>query len=433
MSRRRSNDKLFAAAKEVIPGGVNSPVRAFGAVGGTPRFIARGRGSHVWDVEGREYVDYVCSWGPLILGHAHPEVVRAVSKAVRRGASFGAPTAAEVELARAVIERIPSIEMVRLVNSGTEATMTAVRLARAFTARPKIVKFAGCYHGHADSFLVRAGSGAATFAVATSAGVTQSVVADTLTAEYNDLPAVRELFRAHAGLIAAVIVEPVCGNAGLIPPDKGFLEGLREITRKESAVLIFDEVMTGFRVGPWSAQELYGVTPDLTTLGKVIGGGLPIGAVGGRSDIMGLLAPLGPVYQAGTLSGNPVAVAAGLATLGALTRETYQRLEDLSARLEAGITGNLAHLALPYSYRRVGSMHCLFFTRGPVHNNLDAQASDTRAFAAYFHAMLERGIYLPPSQYETFFVSAAHTDEDIDRTISANSEALGVVASGAKA
>ena len=419
-----SSSDLFDAASKIIPGGVNSPVRAFGPVGGRPPFIARGAGSHVWDVDGREYIDYVGSWGPLILGHAESTVVAAIAAAASLGTSFGAPTSAEVDLARLIIERTPSIEMVRLVNSGTEATMTAVRLARAVSARPKILKFAGCYHGHADAFLVKAGSGAATFGVPTSAGVPESVIADTLTVEYNDLAAVERLFTASPGRIAAAIVEPVCGNSGVIPPRPGFLEGLRDVTAAGGALLIFDEVMTGLRVGPRSAQGLYGIKPDLTTLGKIIGGGLPIGAVGGRADVMKLLAPLGPVYQAGTLSGNPVAVAAGLATLRGFTPAVYDKIEMLSARLERGVRLNLARLSLPYVYQRVASMHCLFFTPHPVTNAADTANCDTRLFSVYFHAMLERGIYLPPSQFESFFVSAAHTEDDIDRTIAANLDSL---------
>ncbi len=419
-----SSSELLARAVELIPGGVNSPVRAFGAVGGEPPFISRAAGAHLWDVDGNEYIDYVCSWGPLLLGHANPDVVGAVCKAAKSGTSFGAPTAAEVQLAQLLVERVPSVQMVRLVNSGTEATMTALRLARAFTGRQKIVKFVGCYHGHADAFLVKAGSGAATLGTPTSPGVPPGVVADTLTAEFNDVEAVRRLFNAHPGRIAAVIVEPVCGNAGVIPPQPGFLEGLRELATAGGALLIFDEVMTGFRVAPDSAQGLYGIEPDLTTLGKVIGGGLPIGAVGGRTDIMRLLAPAGPVYQAGTLSGNPIAVAAGLATLRAADSETYGRLEARAQRLVGGVKETLARLSLPFVFQRVGSMACLFFTDRPVACYRDAQSSDTERFAAYFRSMLEQGIYLPPSQFEAFFISAAHSEEDIDRTIAANFRAL---------
>ncbi len=415
---------LLARAIDLIPGGVNSPVRAFGPVGGRPPLSARRRGARNYDVEGNEYVDYVGSWGPLILGHAHPDVVAAVCRATEGGTSFGAPTAAEVEMAELITERVPSVEMVRLVNSGTEATMTALRLARAFTGRPKVVKFSGCYHGHADAFLVKAGSGAATLGTPTSPGVPASVVADTLTAELNDLASVEALFRVHEGQVAAVIVEPVVGNAGLVPPAPGFLDGLLNLAHDAGALLILDEVMTGFRLAPGGAQELYGLRPDLTTMGKVIGGGMPIGAVGGRADIMRMLAPVGPVYQAGTLSGNPVAVAAGLATLKLLTPDVYARLEGLSARLEAGVRANLGRLSLPWQYQRVGSMACLFFTDRPVRCWADADSCDRDRFAAYCRAMLAAGIYLPPSQFETFFISTAHTEDDIDRTIEANGAAL---------
>lgn len=419
-----SNAELLAAASRIIPGGVNSPVRAFGPVGGAPRFIRRASGSHIWDVEGNEYLDYVGSWGPLILGHAHPDVVDEVCRAAQGGTSFGAPTPAEVELAEWVVERIASIDMVRLVNSGTEATMTALRLARAFTGRARIVKFSGCYHGHADAFLVKAGSGAATLGTPTSPGVPPNVAADTLIAEYNDLASVKALFEADGSAIAAIIVEPVCGNAGVIPPQPGFLAGLRELATACGAVLIFDEVMTGFRVGPDGAQGLYEIQPDLTTLGKIIGGGLPIGAVGGRGDIMELLAPVGPVYQAGTLSGNPIAVAAGLTTLRALNPGVYEKLEALGSQLEEGVRENLSRLSLPYRFQRVGSMGCLFFTDRAVLSYADARTCDTERFAAYFRAMLAEGIYLPPSQFEAFFISAAHTPEEIDRTVKANLRAL---------
>ncbi len=420
----QSSSELLAAAVKVIPGGVNSPVRAYGPVGGSPPFIARGAGSHIWDVDGNDYIDYVGSWGPLVLGHAHPDVIAAVTEAARDGTSFGAPTAREIELAELVIDRMPSVEMVRLVNSGTEATMTALRLARGHTGRPKLIKFTGCYHGHSDAFLVKAGSGAATLGTPTSPGVPPSVVADTLTADFNDVEGVRALFRAHPDQIAGVIVEPVCGNSGCIPPQPGFLEGLRELTSANGALLILDEVMTGFRVHKHSAQGLYGVDPDLTTMGKIIGGGLPIGAVGGKAGIMQQLAPVGPVYQAGTLSGNPIAVAAGLATLGALDDAAYAKLESLSARLEAGVRANLADLGLPYQPQRVGSMSALYFTDRPVANFADAESADRDAFTKYFHAMLTRGIYLAPSPFEAGFVSTAHTEEDIDRTIAANREAL---------
>ncbi len=420
----RSSAEWLAAALKVIPGGVNSPVRAFGPVGGRPPFIARAGGARIWDVEGNEYIDYVGSWGPLILGHAHPGVVEAVCNAARGGTSFGAPTGAEVELAELIAERIPSVQMARLVNSGTEATMTALRLARAFTGRAKLIKFAGCYHGHADAFLVKAGSGAATLGTPTSPGVPPNVAGDTLTADYNDLAAVEAIFAACGPEIAAVIVEPVCGNSGVIPPEPGFLDGLRELTAARGALLIFDEVMTGFRVGPGGAQRLFGIRPDLTTLGKVIGGGLPIGAVGGRREIMEQLAPLGPVYQAGTLSGNPIAVAAGLTTLRAPDAGLYEKLEALGSALENGFRANLSRLGLPYRFQRVGSMACLFFGERPVLNYGDADSCDKDRFAAYFRAMLAEGVYLPPSQFESFFISAAHTPQDIDRTVAANLKAL---------
>ncbi|MFW6189138.1 MAG: glutamate-1-semialdehyde 2,1-aminomutase [Planctomycetota bacterium] len=420
----KAEEAPIEAARRYIPGGVNSPVRAFEPVGGDPPFIRRGEGSHIVDTEGREYIDYVGSWGPLILGHAHPEVVRAVREAAADGTSFGAPTEAETELARLIVERVPSVQMVRLVNSGTEATMTAARLARAFTGRDKIVKFSGCYHGHADPFLVMAGSGATTLGTPTSPGVPEHVANDTLVAEFNDAASVESLLDAFPGEVAAVIVEPVCGNSGVIPPVEGFLQGLRELTEAHSALLIFDEVMTGFRVAPESAQGLYGVEPDLTTLGKVIGGGMPIGAVGGRRKIMEQLAPTGPVYQAGTLSGNPLATAAGLSTLKALDAETYDRMGSIGAQLERGIRDNIERVDVPLQFRRVGSMACLFFSDRPVLNHADAQACDADRFAAYHRRMLRRGIYLPPSQFESFFISAAHTVEDVHRTVEANLEAL---------
>ena len=416
--------KLLDRARNVIPGGVNSPVRAFEPVGANPPFIRRGRGAHMWDEDGNEYIDYVGSYGPLIVGHRQPDVLGEIKKAAARGTSYGAPTEAEVELAEIVVERVPGVQMLRLVNSGTEATMTALRLSRAFTGRDKIVKFAGCYHGHSDSFLVEAGSGAANLGVPTSPGVPRSVVEDTLTATFNDVGTVEKLFDDHPDDIAAVIVEPVCGNSGVIPPEDGFLEGLREITADHDALLIFDEVMTGFRVARGSAQGLYSVQPDLTTLGKIIGGGLPIGAVGGRRQIMEMLAPTGPVYQAGTLSGNPIAVAAGLATLRQLDEYAYERLEELALRLEAGIQENLAQVPVECQFQRVGSMACLFFHEGPVRNSGDTDACDSELFAAYFREMLKRGIYLPPSQHESFFISIAHSAEDIDNTVEANLQAL---------
>jgi len=418
------DERLFERAQRALVGGVNSPVRAFGAVGGTPIFMTRGQGAYLWDEQGRRYIDYVGSWGPCILGHAPTAVIEAVKAAAEKGTSFGTATRGEVELAERVIELMPSIEMLRLVNSGTEATMTAARLARGFTGRKKIIKFAGCYHGHGDGFLVQAGSGATTLGVATSAGVAAAVAADTLVAQFNDIASVRALVVEHGQDIAGLIVEPLVGNAGLIPPRPGFLQELRTLTEQNGIVLIFDEVMTGFRVDPGGAQRLYDVRGDLTTLGKIIGGGMPIGAIGGRREIMSMLAPLGKVYQAGTLSGNPVAVAAGLATLKGLNDELYERLEVLAARLETGIRENLAQIGRPYQYQRVGSMACLFFADRAVANYADALRCDTAAFGRYFHVMLDQGVYLPPSQFEVFFISAAHTDADIDRTIEANRAGL---------
>jgi glutamate-1-semialdehyde 2,1-aminomutase len=423
--RLDASTEAMKAARTLIPGGVNSPVRAFGGVGGTPPFIASAAGCRIRDVDGNEYIDYVGSWGPMILGHAHPEVIRAVREAAAGGTSFGAPTRGEIELAREVAARVPGVEMLRLVSSGTEATMSALRLARARTGRTKFVKFEGCYHGHGDAFLVQAGSGAATLGVPNSPGVPEAVVRDTLLAPYNDFAAVRERFAENRGEVAAVIVEPVAGNVGLIPPEPGFLEGLREITRAEGALLIMDEVMTGFRVARGGAQERFGVTGDLVTLGKIIGGGLPVGAYGGPRAIMEMLSPSGPVYQAGTLSGNPLAVAAGLATLRLLDPPgTYERLEALGARLEAGIRAEIETEGYPLSFPRVGSMFCLYFRRGPVRDYAEAKGADTAAFARFFHGMLARGIYLAPSQFEAGFLSLAHTEADIDRTLEAGREAL---------
>ncbi len=411
---------LFTEAQKYIPGGVNSPVRAFRAVGGQPRFIRRGFGSRVEDVDGNVYIDYVCSWGPLILGHAHPAVVGAVKAAAELGTSFGAPTEAEVELARLVCELFPSIELVRFVNSGTEAAMSAIRLARAYTGRPKIVKFDGCYHGHVDSLLVKAGSGVLTFNAPDSAGVTVAAAQETLSAPYNDLATVERIFEEHGREIAAVIVEPVAGNMGVVPPKPGFLEGLRRLTAEAGALLIFDEVITGFRLAPGGAQELYGITPDLTCLGKVLGGGLPVGAYGGRRDIMSLVAPLGPVYQAGTLSGNPLAMAAGLATVRALLEPgNYERLETLAHRLAEGFEAAARSAGIRARVNRVGSMLTLFFTADEVVDYETARRSDTGRFARFFHGMLGRGVFLPPSQFEALFISLAHTEADIDFTVEA--------------
>jgi glutamate-1-semialdehyde 2,1-aminomutase len=416
---------LFARARRVIPGGVNSPVRAFRAVGGEPLFIARGEGAFVFDVDGNRYIDYVGSWGPLIFGHAHPRVVEAVSRAARAGTSFGAPTEAEVRLAETVIEAMPSMDMVRFVNSGTEATMSALRVARAFTGRDKIVKFAGGYHGHADMLLVAAGSGALTLGTPDSPGVPAAATAQTLVAPYNDLDAVRAVFSRHAGQIAAVIVEPVAGNMGCVPPVPGFLEGLLALTREGGALLIFDEVMTGFRVAYGGAQALYGITPDLTCLGKIVGGGLPAAAYGGRRDVMELVSPSGPVYQAGTLSGNPLAMAAGLAQLELLREPgTYERLERAGAALAQGIGEAAGAAGVVVVQTRVGSMFCTFFTDAPVVDEASAKASDTQRFAAFFRRMLARGVYLAPSQFEAGFLSLAHTDELIARTVEAARESF---------
>ncbi len=418
MSRERS-EELFAEALDLLPGGVSSPVRAFKAVGGSPLFIDRGEGAYLVDVDGNRYIDYVLSWGPLVLGHAHPRVVAALEGALRKGTSFGAPSPLELELARLVRAAMPSIELVRFVSSGTEATMSALRLARAFTGRSKIVKFVGCYHGHADFLLVQAGSGVATLGLPDSPGVTPGAVADTLTAPFNDLDAIERLFEAHE--IAAVILEPVVGNMGLVLPQPGFVEGLRDLTATQGALLVLDEVMTGFRVHPGGAQALYGVTPDLTTLGKVIGGGLPVGAYGGRREIMELVAPAGPVYQAGTLSGNPLAMTAGIETLRMLSEPgVWGLLERAGARLEAG----LASLGDGVQFARAGSMFGLFFSDVPVTNWDTARGADTKRFASFHAAMLERGVYLAPSQFEAGFLSTVHGDTEIDATIEAARAAL---------
>jgi glutamate-1-semialdehyde 2,1-aminomutase len=413
------SETYFERAQEFIPGGVNSPVRAFRSVGGKPIFIAQGQGSRLFDVDGNEYIDYVGSWGPLLLGHRHPEIIAALEGALEIGTSFGAPTAAEIDLAEAICYAVPSIEMVRLVNSGTEATMSAIRLARAFTGRDLIVKFDGCYHGHVDSLLVQAGSGMATLGIADTRGVPQAFCDTTISLPFNSVAAVEAAFDAHGQRIAAIIVEPVAGNMGCVPPAPGFLEGLREITHRAGALLIFDEVMTGFRVAFGGAQQLYGIMPDLTTLGKVIGGGLPVGAYGGRKEIMKMIAPSGPVYQAGTLSGNPLAVAAGLAMLRRLKEhpEVYEQLEARAARLCASVPEGA-------TVNRVGSMFTCFFTSEPVTDYESAKKSDTARFANFFRAMLERGVYLAPSQFEAAFVSAAHSERDIDETIAAASEAF---------
>jgi glutamate-1-semialdehyde 2,1-aminomutase len=422
---RTISQQLFALAQQYIPGGVNSPVRSFRAVEGTPPFIARGQGSRVWDVDGNEFIDYVCSWGPLALGHAHPAVVEALKAAAENGTSFGAPTEGEVELAQIICEALPSVNSVRLVSSGTEACMSAIRLARAYTGRSKIIKFAGCYHGHADGLLVRAGSGAMTHGVPTSAGVPDSYAQETLVADYNDLASVERFFEEYPEDLAGIIVEPVAGNMGVVPPADGFLEGLRRLTREHGASLIFDEVITGFRVAYGGAQTLYGVTPDITCLGKIIGGGLPVGAYGGRREIMEQVAPLGPMYQAGTLSGNPLAVTAGITTLKELQKPgTYEGLDALARRLTDGVAGVFRQTEIPGSINRVQSMFTGFFTAGPVAALAQVEGSDAGRYGRYFHAMLERGVYFAPSQFEAGFVSTAHTEEDIDRTIEAAEAAL---------
>jgi len=422
--------KLQKRAEMMIPGGVNSPVRAFRAVGGDPPFIIRGKDSHVWDADGNEYVDYIGSWGPLILGHAAPVVIEAMGAAMRNGTSFGASTPAEADLAELVISAFPHMQKVRFVSSGTEATMSAIRLARAFTKRKFIVKFEGCYHGHADALLVKAGSGVATLGIPGSAGVPEEFTQFTLALPYNDTDALEEAFKKYKGQIACVIVEPVVGNMGCVPPARGYLEAVRAVTSNDGALLIFDEVMTGFRLAFGGAQELYTIQPDLTTMGKIIGGGLPVGAYGGSSVIMDLVAPLGPMYQAGTLSGNPLAMAAGYAQLRYLKehKELYAKLDKLSGELAAGVAAAAKSAGVPMTHNRVGSMFTWFFQAGPVTDWDSASKSDTQAFGRFFRNMLDSGVYLPPSQYEAAFLSAAHTEEDITKTIAAAKQAFAMVA-----
>ncbi|WP_172195156.1 glutamate-1-semialdehyde 2,1-aminomutase [Saccharibacillus qingshengii] len=414
----------FEEAKKYIPGGVNSPVRAFKSVGLTPVYIERGEGCRVYDIDGNTFIDYVGSWGPLIMGHAHPEVVRALQETAAKGTSFGAPTLLETEMAKLVAERVPSVDIVRMVNSGTEATMSAIRLARGVTKRDKILKFEGSYHGHGDSLLIKAGSGVATLGLPDSPGVPESVASNTITVPYNDLDSFRVAFDKFGEQIACVIVEPVAGNMGVVPPKAGFLEGLREVTERYGSLLIFDEVMTGFRVGLNSAQGRFGVTPDLTCFGKVIGGGLPVGAYGGKREIMEQIAPSGPIYQAGTLSGNPLAMAAGYTTLNLLTPAVYERLEEAGARLQAGFENNAREAGIPVTINRVGSMVCPFFNEGPVVDYDTAKASDLDLFRRYFAAMIDRGVSVAPSQFEGMFVSGVHSDADIDATIDAHRSAL---------
>ena len=417
--------EAYEAAKAVLPGGVNSPVRAFKAVGGTPPFIDRAAGCHIWDIDGNEYIDYVGSWGPMICGHAHPKVVEAVTQAINKGSSFGAPTLAETRLAEMVIEAVPSVDMVRFVNSGTEASMSAIRLARGFTGRDLIVKCVGCYHGHVDALLVEAGSGAATFGTPSSPGVPAGTTSQTLLAQFNDLPAVERLFDEHGEQIAALCVEPVAGNMGCVPPAPGYLQGLRDLCTRNGALLVLDEVMTGFRVSYGGAQQLYAVTPDLSILGKIVGGGLPCAAYGGRKEIMETVSPVGPVYQAGTLSGNPLAMAAGIATLEILREPgQYDKLEATASKLATGIEQAAAKAGVTTWHTRVGSMMCTFFNAGPVTDMAVAGKSDTGAYGRFFNAMLDRGVYLAPSQFECMFASLAHTDEDVEATVAAAGEAL---------
>jgi glutamate-1-semialdehyde 2,1-aminomutase len=420
MVSRKKSEELFGEALKYIPGGVNSPVRAFRAVGGQPFFVNKANGAHVWDVDGNEYVDYVGTWGPAILGHAHPKIIKAVQDAAEHGTSFGIPNPFEVTMAKLICSLVPSVEKVRMCNSGTEATMSAIRLARGFTKRDKIIKFDGCYHGHADSLLVKAGSGALTFGNPDSAGVPAAFTQHTIVLPYNEVEPLKAAFDANKGQIAGIIVEPVPGNAGLYLPKPGFLEFLREVTMANGALLIFDEVMTGFRLAKGGAQERFRIVPDLSCFGKVIGGGLPVGAFGGRAEIMDCLAPVGPVYQAGTLSGNPVAMAAGIAALEELVSDNaYVKLEQLGAQLETGMKDAAKSAGVPVQFNRCGSMFCGYFTGEPVHNLADALKSDRERFKKYFHGMLEEGIYLAPSQFEAGFVSTAHSATDIEKTVKA--------------
>lgn len=421
-----TSQSLFEKAQHFIPGGVNSPVRAFRAVGGTPIFIKSAKGPYVYDEDGNEYIELINSWGPMILGHAHELIQEAVSDAIQHSFSFGAPTRKEVEMAELIVSMVPSIEKVRMVNSGTEATMSAIRVARGFTGRDKIIKFEGCYHGHGDSFLIAAGSGAVTFGTPDSPGVTKGVANDTLTAPFNDLAAVQQLVDSNPNQIAALILEPVVGNMGCVLPAEGFLQGLRKICDEAGIVLILDEVMTGFRLSKGGAQERFGITPDLTTLGKIIGGGMPVGAYGGKAEIMNWVSPAGPVYQAGTLSGNPIAMAAGLTMLHYLNDhpEVYTQLEESGRRLTSGFKASMSKLGLNYTLNHIGSMYTLFFTNQAVTDFPSAKSSDLPLFGKYFHAMLNRGIYMGPSQFESMFLSTALTDQHIDKIVTANEESL---------
>lgn len=423
-SRSTRSERLFAAASRILPGGVDSPVRAFRAVGSTPRFIRRARGAHIEDEDGRTYIDYVMSWGPLIHGHAPKGLVKAIAAAAARGTSFGAPTELETILAQRVATLMPSMERIRFVSSGTEATMSALRVARAATGREKIIKFEGCYHGHADAFLVQAGSGATTLGVPTSPGVPAHVAGDTLLARYNDLASVGQLIDAHRDQIAAIFVEPIAGNMGLVPPRDGFLDGLRETCTREHVLLVFDEVISGFRAAAGGAQQVYGVRPDLTCLGKIIGGGLPVGAYGGRADVMALVSPAGPVYQAGTLSGNPLAMTAGIWSIEELSPRLYRRLTALGGRLASGLAAAARDRGVALQINAFGSLLTPFFTDRPVHDYASALTADTQRYAAFFRAMLARGIYIPPSQFEAWFLSGAHTERDVDRTVKAARDAM---------
>ncbi len=416
---------LFDEAKKYIPGGVNSPVRAFGSVGGEPFFVEKGMGSHIWDSNNNEYIDYVCSWGPMILGHCDEDVNKAVIEAISKGTSFGAPTKKETEIAKKIVELMPSIEKVRMVSSGTEAVMSAIRLARGYTKRDKIIKFEGCYHGHSDFMLVKAGSGMLTFGQTSSPGVPQDAAKNTIIAQYNDLENVSEIFKQNKNEIACVIVEPVAANMGVVLPKDGFLEGLRKLCDENGALLIFDEVITGFRLSSGGAQKYFGINPDLTTMGKIIGGGMPVGAYGGRSEIMDMVSPAGPVYQAGTLSGNPIAMTAGLITLEKLSKpDFYKNLKIKSNKLWDGFRDNAKKLGLNYAFNTIESLSCTFFTEGRVESYSDALKSDTKKYAAYFHGMLKRGISIAPAQFEAMFVSSVHSDEDIEKTIKAHYETL---------
>lgn len=424
-----NSKKLFEEAQEFIPGGVNSPVRAFKAVGDHPVFIEKAEGSKLYDADGNAYVDYICSWGPMLLGHQPEAVTKAVQEALLKGSTYGAPTAAEVEIAKLIVDAVPSVEMVRMVNSGTEATMSAIRLARGYTKRNKLVKFEGCYHGHADHLLIKAGSGALTFGVPSSPGVPESIASETLSATYNDLDSVKKLFAEYPDQIAAVIVEPVAGNMGLIPPVEGFLEGLREVTAEHGALLIFDEVISGFRASFGGAQKVFNIMPDITCLGKIIGGGLPVGAYGGKKEIMQHVAPVGPVYQAGTLSGNPLAMAAGIATLKELAKPgVYETIEAKAKKLAEGVQAAAEKAGVTVSINHSASLLTVFFTGEKVDSYAAAMTSDTAKFKVFFQSMLNQGVYLPPSQFECWFVSLAHTDEDIEKTIAAAEKAFADVA-----